>query len=568
MRLKAGSVVKIADEIPDNIMKYVVGDIADDDSDIADEIADAEGADEDGEIADKSAEEIADEEDEIADAVNLIRTDEIADDISDGEGSDEDDEIADESAESIADEDDEIADAVNLIHTDEIPDEIADDEIADEDDEISDESVEEIADEDDQLVDEAMRPENLIRTALPCGLADFEAVAVDTTFGDGKAFFVARCRATSDPEVCGAVASLIWEKQNLTAAFMPADDSVFCSALSAVMGSHGEGKLESPMLPEVSSLLSSLDNTVAAKPRRRRRRHRRRAHPLSTSGCNWHCYLGRYPDLQKAFGRFNKAKAHRHWNQHGKREKRSCTCPKACNWQCYLNRYPDLQRAFGTTNTAKAYAHWFNHGIREGRVCTCRGACTGIKPTHHYPLPGKRYTKGLPSPMVAHPSSMTMCQVQQLQDDCVNQINKFRAGAPFSDGRKRPHGTLAALKLEPQNFSKCMNEKATSDLYYSVHKNKGCGHFSMSLDCGLKRFVPAENSCCPRNCKTYASCKNVLFDCLKQMWDEGKIVLDTGNTKWTPNTGHYLAMVNAKSTVACGFGFDSKGKMLATQNLF
>merc|ERR1711998_355110 len=76
-------------------------------------------------------------------------------------------------------------------------------------------------------------------------------------------------------------------------------------------------------------------------------------------------------------------------------EGRKCTCParsghkkkkpkkKACNWQCYLNRYPDLQRAFGKHNTKAAAAHWKAHGKKEGRKCMCpkkkkpSGKCNG-----------------------------------------------------------------------------------------------------------------------------------------------------------------------------------------------
>ena len=165
-----------------------------------------------------------------------------------------------------------------------------------------------------------------------------------------------------------------------------------------------------------------------------------------------------------------------------------------------------------------------------------------------------------------------MCEVQQLQDDCVAQINRYRAGgAAFSDGRTRDHGQISQLKKAPIDFRKCMNEKAVSDLYYSKHEGQGCGHFTMSLQCGLnlKSGGRAENSCCPRRCTDYKSCKQVQEGCLKQMWDEGQIVLDTGSMQWTMNTGHYWNMIGASyGTVGCGLGFDSHGNMLATQNFY
>jgi hypothetical protein len=83
--------------------------------------------------------------------------------------------------------------------------------------------------------------------------------------------------------------------------------------------------------------------------------------------CNWGCYLDRYTDLQNAFDDDFKA-AEKHWNDHGKKEGRDCTC--LCNWGCYLDRYTDLQRTFGT-DQAQAEQHYYDHGRKEGRDCTC-----------------------------------------------------------------------------------------------------------------------------------------------------------------------------------------------------
>lgn len=155
----------------------------------------------------------------------------------------------------------------------------------------------------------------------------------------------------------------------------------------------------------------------------------------------------------------------------------------------------------------------------------------------------------------------------------MNEINRFRSGAKFSDGRQRDHGRLAPVSLASPDYGKCMNEKAASDLYYAVHQGQGCGHFTVSLDCVLDDDVSgwarAENICCPDSCTTYNHCKEILLSCLQGMWDEGEIVLDSGNLEWTMQTGHYWNMISSSSTtVACGFGFDSNGKYLATQDFF
>jgi hypothetical protein len=42
-----------------------------------------------------------------------------------------------------------------------------------------------------------------------------------------------------------------------------------------------------------------------------------------------------------------------------------------CNWVCYIDRYDDLKYAFGWNDTVKAKIHFENHGRKEGRDCTC-----------------------------------------------------------------------------------------------------------------------------------------------------------------------------------------------------
>ena len=57
-----------------------------------------------------------------------------------------------------------------------------------------------------------------------------------------------------------------------------------------------------------------------------------------------------------------------------------------CNWQCYLDRYPDLQTAFGD-DLAAAEKHWNTHGKKEGRDCSC-----GNLPVSSMSLLFKTYT--------------------------------------------------------------------------------------------------------------------------------------------------------------------------------
>ena len=42
-----------------------------------------------------------------------------------------------------------------------------------------------------------------------------------------------------------------------------------------------------------------------------------------------------------------------------------------CDWQCYLDRYLDLQDLFGKNNVLAAQNHWNEHGRKEARDCSC-----------------------------------------------------------------------------------------------------------------------------------------------------------------------------------------------------
>lgn len=193
--------------------------------------------------------------------------------------------------------------------------------------------------------------------------------------------------------------------------------------------------------------------------------------------------------------------------------------------------------------------------------------CPDTRPTHHYQLPSKVFTAGLPANYGTAGAAMKTCELYELQKYCVSAINVYRAGGvPFSDGRVRDHGTLAPLKNPETPMLQCLNEKALSDLKHSQDGN-GCGHYTFSESCGHGLWTSAENSCCPRSCSSLDSCKTMLDGCLKSMWDEGELVLD-GQTSWSTSTGHYWNMIGNHEHVVCGFGFDENGKVLASQNFY
>eukprot|EP01084_Bolivina_argentea_P239078 401787_1 len=93
-----------------------------------------------------------------------------------------------------------------------------------------------------------------------------------------------------------------------------------------------------------------------------------------SGGCNWGCYLARYPNLRAAYGSDFGA-AEQHYLIFGINEGRYCKCDAhdSCNWDCYLNNNVDLKNSFGDKNTGQMLAakHYLDGGINEGRNCRC-----------------------------------------------------------------------------------------------------------------------------------------------------------------------------------------------------
>ena len=90
--------------------------------------------------------------------------------------------------------------------------------------------------------------------------------------------------------------------------------------------------------------------------------------------CNWHCYLDRYNDLRKKFGRDAK-KAEAHYYNVGKKEKRNCRCDGTgvpCRWSRYLQNYPKLAERFAMSEDkdGDAQYHFLTVGKAKGYKCT------------------------------------------------------------------------------------------------------------------------------------------------------------------------------------------------------
>ena len=78
---------------------------------------------------------------------------------------------------------------------------------------------------------------------------------------------------------------------------------------------------------------------------------------------NYNYYVGKYPDIKRAFGNSD-YKALQHFVNYGMKEGRQ----GAANFdvRSYYNRYADLRRTYGT-NWQYYYIHYLRYGRREGR---------------------------------------------------------------------------------------------------------------------------------------------------------------------------------------------------------
>jgi len=129
-----------------------------------------------------------------------------------------------------------------------------------------------------------------------------------------------------------------------------------------------------------------------------------------TEGCNWDCYLKRYPKLKNENWEAkngNNDYARVHFINHGYAAGRNCKCGvssqkflkimtdnaiaeenqaaeaeaaeeaeliKDCNWACYLDRYPNLQNKQWEEekgNIDYARNHYLEFGRKSGKNCGC-----------------------------------------------------------------------------------------------------------------------------------------------------------------------------------------------------
>lgn len=181
---------------------------------------------------------------------------------------------------------------------------------------------------------------------------------------------------------------------------------------------------------------------------------------------------------------------------------------------------------------------------------------TGTTPMYNAGLPSSSY--------LLLPPGMTRTQLAQLQQDCVNRINQYRAGTlRFTNGTADPGVPRAALNHLMGN-DVCSTAQALGDLVVNGGAGGCTGAHTNAFSCPWSGSV-GQNTCCLRTGSTYAAIQGQLYACLQSMWDEGQGM--PSNATYTTANGHWYNMRNSAFTqVSCGFAFDNRGHVWMNQD--
>lgn len=191
----------------------------------------------------------------------------------------------------------------------------------------------------------------------------------------------------------------------------------------------------------------------------------------------------------------------------------------------------------------------------------------------NYQSPGymsnKQIISGMPpanaKTYVTLPSGLTPCDLETLQNSCVNRINQYRSGAlKFTDGTSDPGVPKPSINPYTQG-NRCSNAIAFGDLYLNGGAG-GCASAHANAFACLGS-ASGQNACCYRRGQTVAEIQSQLYGCLQQMWDEGEGLQD--NAAFSQTNGHWYNMRSTSNTyVACGFAFTSDGGLWMNQDFY
>lgn len=177
---------------------------------------------------------------------------------------------------------------------------------------------------------------------------------------------------------------------------------------------------------------------------------------------------------------------------------------------------------------------------------------------------GATFTMGLPTGYRRLPTGLTYTQLAQLQRDCVDRINQYRAGMlRFSNGTADPGVPRTALN-HLQGNNACSSAQAVGDMVINNGAGGCAGAHATSFNCPWSGSV-GQNTCCMRTGSNYSDIRSQLYSCLQSMWDEG--IGMPSNATFTAANGHWFNMRSSAFTqVSCGFGFDDRGRVWMNQD--
>eukprot|EP00316_Scyphosphaera_apsteinii_P011581 CAMPEP_0119297938 /NCGR_PEP_ID=MMETSP1333-20130426/125_1 /TAXON_ID=418940 /ORGANISM="Scyphosphaera apsteinii, Strain RCC1455" /LENGTH=737 /DNA_ID=CAMNT_0007298905 /DNA_START=55 /DNA_END=2268 /DNA_ORIENTATION=- len=234
-----------------------------------------------------------------------------------------------------------------------------------------------------------------------------------------------------------------------------------------------------------------------------------------------------------------------------------CACPTKYNENDVITGTPN--KTF--INEARAS----KTGMKTKPVCvdyTVRGFFTMKRSL-------SSFSENFPRFLVKRPTTISLCELEQLHQDCVDRINDYRSGrAKFSNFVDDPDVPVRAVQ-QGSASNQCSSHMALSDLRQNYLGGGGMagGHWS-AFTC--PRFGgTATNSCLGRgggawnNNKalvTYDLVKTELYNCLQSMWDEG---IKPGIK------GHWETMKNPMyNFVSCGFAWSTHGRLWMNQDFY
>jgi hypothetical protein len=130
------------------------------------------------------------------------------------------------------------------------------------------------------------------------------------------------------------------------------------------------------------------------------------------------------------------------------------------------------------------------------------------------------------------PSALTICELAQLHQDCIDRINEYRAGTrKFSSGRQSIGVPVEPLIYTSGQRTICANEQTLGDLHISALNKFGCsGAHTEAWSCDGYGSWMGQNSCCSQGggswgdyavINTYGEIRQRMYGCLQSMWDEG-----------------------------------------------